>query len=486
MTIENIVRGESKNVEFKVMLPKNSEKYIKTIIAFANTQGGQLIIGIDDQTREIIGVDEDILFRTMDSISNAVSDACTPQIVPNVEPRTLNGKTVIVVTVAPGPNRPYYLKSQGREKGTYIRVAGTSRPAHPEKIKELEMEGARISWDELTCIGYPVTEDAVQKLCSDIMNYRQQAGAAPRNVTKTQLVNWKLLKEIHGSTTASNAFVLLTSDCFPFSKTQCAVFKGTERNVFLDKREFTGPVYEQIEDAVSFVLRNIRLGATIKGLVRQESFELPVEAIREMIINAHCHRSLTEASYVQVAIYDDRLEVTSPGGLYNGLTYEELMSGHSRLRNRTIANVLGQMGLVESWGTGIKRIMKAAEDYSLPVPEFQTFDNMFRVNLFRPLSSGNCTPSEKHRRSIGETSVNHRRSIGEASEKIMINKEALNDTQRKILNLLAENTQLSAAKIAEHIGISRRNVESNMKKLKDQGILIRHGSPKNGYWEIIS
>ena len=77
MTIENIVRGESKNVEFKVMLPKNSEKYIKTIIAFANTQGGQLIIGIDDQTREIIGVDEDILFRTMDSISNAVSDACT-------------------------------------------------------------------------------------------------------------------------------------------------------------------------------------------------------------------------------------------------------------------------------------------------------------------------------------------------------------------------------------------------------------------------
>ncbi|MCI8742458.1 MAG: winged helix-turn-helix domain-containing protein [Lachnospiraceae bacterium] len=82
--------------------------------------------------------------------------------------------------------------------------------------------------------------------------------------------------------------------------------------------------------------------------------------------------------------------------------------------------------------------------------------------------------------------MHHRKSIGEASVKIVINKEALNDTQRKTLNLLAENTQLSAAKIAEHIGISRRNVESNMKKLKDQGILIRHGSPKNGYWEIIS
>ena len=501
MTIEEIVRGESKNVEFKVMLPKDSEKYIKTVIAFANTQGGRLVIGIDDQTREVVGVDEDILFRVMDSISNAVSDACTPQIVPNVEPQTVDGKTVIVVTVAPGPNRPYYLKSKGRDAGTFIRVAGTSRPAHPEKIKELEMEGARISWDELTCVGYPVTEKAVKKLCADITNYRKQAGAPTRRVTKTQLINWKLLKEANGSATASNAFVLLTSDYFPFSKTQCAVFKGTARNVFLDKREFTGPVYEQIEEAVAFVLRNIRLGAAIKGLVRQESFELPVEAIREMIINAHCHRSLTEASCVQVAIYDDRLEVTSPGGLYNGLTYEELMSGHSRLRNRTIANVLGQMGLVESWGTGIKRIMKAAEDYSLPVPEFQAFDNMFRVNLFRPLPpaivpQGNCAPSEKHGRNIGETSEKHRRNTaevsekhrkntGEASEKIVILERELNDTQRKILNLLAENTHLSAARIGEHIGISRRNVESNMKKLKDQGILMRHGSPKNGYWEII-
>nr|WP_304955225.1 ATP-binding protein [uncultured Acetatifactor sp.] len=210
---------------------------------------------------------------------------------------------------------------------------------------------------------------------------------------------------------ASNAFVLLTSDFFPFSKTQCAVFKGTERSVFLDKREFTGPIYEQIEEATTFVLRNIRLGAMIDGLVRKESYELPIEAIREMIINAHCHRNLADDSCVQVALYDDRLEVTSPGGLYNGMTYEELMNGHSKLRNRTIANVLGQMGFVESWGTGISRIIKAAEDYGLPVPEFQVFDDMLRVNLFR-----NSMPIKKDRNG-GEASEKHRRSIGEASEK---------------------------------------------------------------------
>lgn len=117
--------------------------------------------------------------------------------------------------------------------------------------------------------------------------------------------------------------------------------------------------------------------------MRREKYELPPEAIREMIINAHCHRNMLEESCIQVAIYDDRLEVTSPGGLYNGLTYEELMSGHSKIRNKGLANVFSQMGLVESWESGIKRIFNAAKEYGLVEPKVQEFDNMFRVELMR-------------------------------------------------------------------------------------------------------
>lgn len=156
MTRDIMFSGESKNIEYKLTLPDKSEKYIKTIVAFANSQGGKLIIGVDDKTHQVVGVDDDNLFRLMDGIANAVSDSCVPQIIPDIEPQTIDGKTVIVVTVEVGKNRPYYLKSKGKENGTYIRVAGTSRQAYPEKIKELEMEGARISWDELTCVGYPV------------------------------------------------------------------------------------------------------------------------------------------------------------------------------------------------------------------------------------------------------------------------------------------------------------------------------------------
>ena len=296
---------------------------------------------------------------------------------------------------------------------------------------------------------------------------RKKARMAEHSVKKEQLINWKILKQSEGQLLATNAYALLTSDYFSFSKTQCAVFKGTDRAVFLDKREFTGPIYTQIEEAVDFVLRNIRLGATIDGLVRKEKYELPPEAIREMIINAHCHRNLLDESCIQVAVYDDRLEVTSPGGLYNGLTYEEVMNGHSKIRNKGIANIFSQMGLVEAWGSGIKRILNAAEEYGLSKPRFQEFDNMFRVELFRssfPMTNG-------------------KESIGEASEVVW--RTDLNDTQQKIIKLLSEDHQLSAVKLAEKIGVASRNIENNIKKLKEYSILIRHGSPKNGYWEIV-
>lgn len=174
MAKDELFSGESKNIEYKVVVPDKSEKYMKTVVAFANTQGGRLVIGIDDKTHKIIGVDNDILFQTMDALTNAISDSCEPQIIPDIEPQTVEGKTVIVITVEAGKNRPYYIKSQGKAKGTYIRVAGTSRPAHQEKISELEMEGARISWDELTCVGYEVTEEATQALCKDIEDFRKR------------------------------------------------------------------------------------------------------------------------------------------------------------------------------------------------------------------------------------------------------------------------------------------------------------------------
>lgn len=496
MTVEDIIRGESKKVEFKQELPKKSEKYIKTVVAYANTQGGKLLFGVVDDTREIIGIDESILFQTMDSIASAISDSCEPQIIPEIEPYTIDGKTIIVVTVSPEPHRPYFLKAKGKMNGTYVRVAGTTRIASPEKIKELEMEGAKISWDELACVGYTVTENAIKKLCRD-MNTRRKAMQEQKNkneklpaVTRTNLENWKVLRKNSDRYIASNAFVLLTSDFFQFSKTQCAVFKGTDRSVFLDKRTYDGPLYEQIDEAVNFVLRNIRLGARIDGVQRKEFYELPVEAIREMIINAHCHRLMTEESCIQVAIYDDRLEVTSPGGLYNGLTFEEALQGHSKLRNRAIANIFSQIGLIEAWGTGLQRIQSSARAYGLPEPEFIEMPESFRVNLFRQAlptekQSANGEKLKEHQSDVGKMSEERRKNVGKMSEENNIYDPRLNPLQNKIIEMLLLDPHMTAIKLAEEIGISSRGIERNIKILKEQNILIRRGSNKGGYWEVI-
>ena len=120
MVEDTMFSGESKNIEYKVSLPDKSDKYMKTIVAFANTQGGKLIVGVDDKTHQIVGVENDVLFQLMDGIANAVSDSCVPQIIPDIELQTVNGKTVIVVSVEAGKNRPYYLKSKGKDNGTYI------------------------------------------------------------------------------------------------------------------------------------------------------------------------------------------------------------------------------------------------------------------------------------------------------------------------------------------------------------------------------
>ncbi len=285
---------------------------------------------------------------------------------------------------------------------------------------------------------------------------------------------------------ASNAFALLTSDYFQFSKIQCAVFKGTDRAVFLDKREYTGPLYEQIDEALGFVLRNIRLGAKFEGVQRKEIYELPVDAIREMIVNAECHRNMTDESCVQVAIYDDRLEVTSPGGLYNGLTFEEAMGGHSKLRNRAIANVFSQIGLIEAWGTGLQRIRNAAKEYGLPDVEFIEMPESFRVNLYR------MSISQANQRDIGESSVKFGESsakYGENSAKsdvdsVMFIDGIINETQLNIVKMIEKDNRISAAKIAEELKMSVRAIEKNIKELRTMGILIRHGAARGGYWEI--
>ena len=233
------------------------------------------------------------------------------------------------------------------------------------------------------------------------------------------------------------------------------------------------------------MLRNIRLAAKVEGLVRREKYELPPAAIREMIINAHCHRNFLVPSCVQVALYEDRLEVTSPGGLCCGLTLEEALSGSSVQRNRVVAKVFSEMGLIEAWGTGLGNIRKAAKAYGLPNPEFIEMPNTFRVHLYRK------APAGERRGDAGEGTVKSsvkgsvKSSVkGSGKSELLSEETRRNGTKKRILAFIAENNLISAAVMADKLSISLRAVEKHIKELRDAGILIRHGSARGGSWEI--
>lgn len=381
--------GENKTVEFKREIPKKHEKFLKDIIAFSNCSGGKVILGIEDITNTVYGIGDENPFKLSDDISNMVSDACIPQIEPDISMKTIEDKTVLVIDVAPGKFRPYFLKSQGKETSSYIRINGTSRPADPRKLQELEMEGQRVSYDSLQDIGQEYNEEKAIKLCRTMEQIAvescqtEEEKESIKKMTIEKLEDFGLLCRIGRDLYPTHAFMLMTDNRFKYAKIQCALFKGITRDVFIDKREFDGPIYTQIEEAYQFVLKHINLGAEIEGVLRRDTFELPIHAIREMIANAVAHRSYLDDSKIQVSIYDDRVEVSSPGMLYGGLDLETAKTGKSRCRNAAIAEAFHYMHIVETWGTGIPRIISRCKEYGLKEPLFEEFGDGFKVTLFR-------------------------------------------------------------------------------------------------------
>ena len=201
MTIEEILAGESKNVEFKENLPEKSIKYMKSVVAFANGTGGKIIFGITDKTREVVGFDKEDVFKKMDAIANAVSDSCEPAIIPDITLQTVDGKTVIVVEVSEGRQRPYYIKALGREGGVYVRVAGTTRLADEYMIKELMFEGSNRYFDQALCTGLNITDEDIDDLCKVMKEqavknaHNEEQKAAIKDVGRQQQRSWGILIE---------------------------------------------------------------------------------------------------------------------------------------------------------------------------------------------------------------------------------------------------------------------------------------------------
>ena len=477
MLIEEILKGESEKIEFKENAKTNT--YIKTVVAFANGNGGKIVFGVKDN-KEIVGVENE--FEVMDGIINAISDNCYPMIVPDISLHTLENKTVILVEIEGGKKKPYYLKSKGMQKGTYIRSGATTRIIEEDYVlKELVLEGENKYFDQQVCHGESVSDEEIEKFCEwleKLARKNSENDTEIRKITRNTLLSWKVLEEKNGRIFPTNAYILLSGkENWEVSrKIQCGVFKGETRSIFVDKKEFEGSIIMQLEKAYQYVLEKINLGSDIVGIYRVDKYEIPPKSIREVIANAVIHRSYLEPNDIQVALYDNRLEITSPGMLLSGVNVKRMKEGYSKLRNRAIASVFAYVNIIEKWGSGIPRIMNEIREYGLQEPEFIIFENDFRVNIYR--KNYNTTQSTQ-----GSTQdrINNTQDI---SEKEKLDIKNLTETDKTIINTIINNPEMSQKQIADNLNWTVNKVKYYMKKFKQKNILKYEGTSQNGKWEI--
>ena len=415
-------------------------------------------------------MDTDSIFQTIDAITNAISDSCEPTILPDITLQTVEDKTVIVVEIFPGKMRPYYIKSKGMVSGTYVRSAGTTRPVTDYMLKELILEGQNRYYDCEICEGLTITPEDIERLCAEMKatairnTLTEGEKLNVKDVTQNVLISWGVLAEKDGAVVPTNAYALLTGQARFQPVIQCAVFKGKDRAFFVDRREFEGSIQNQMEAAFQYVLEKINRGMRIQGMYRQDRYELPVDSAREMIANSVAHRSYLEPGNIQVALFDDRLEVTSPGMLLNGVSIKKMKEGYSKPRNRAIASAYAYMKIIEKWGSGIPRILRECSEYGLPEPEFIDFDGDFRVNMYRQLPEKDWSHTDDTKHDTNDT-------ISE------------NDT--KVLNLIRENPSITQAELREKLQVSIVTVKRLMADLQKRGLIERQGSSRKGKWIII-
>lgn len=445
---ELLRRPEGKTLEFKRDV-SSPEGLVKTVVAFANTAGGVVVVGVDDKSRTVVGVDQPR--RLEERIASLISDSITPRLVPTLEVATWRGRSVVLVEVYPSPVRPHHVVREGELQGTYVRVGSTNRRADPALIEELRRVARGQAFDE-----QPVSE-----LGEDALDFPAAAAAfAPmRRLERRDFLSLGLVTRYQGRRVPTVAGVLLFGrqrlEYFPDAWIQVGWFGGKDRARILDQAEFKGYFHQAIPDAITFVREHMRREVEIGPVRRRELWMLPPDAVREAIINAVAHSDYSQqGAPIRVALYEDRLEVENPGLLPFGLTLEDITQGISRLRNRVVGRVFHELGLIEQWGSGIPRMMAACREAGLPPPKFEELGFRFRVTL-----SGT------------------RVSIPQ-----------VDDVENRILELLREGGGLRTAEIAQRLEMSDRATRARLARLIERGLVRVAGlgprDPQRRYYAV--
>ena len=432
MLEELLTKEEGKVLEFKENT-KSLQKIIQTVVAFANTAGGTLIIGIKDKTKEVIGLAN--ILEEEERIANAIADSVSPLLIPSLQLHTWRDRDLLLISV-PHSFGPYYIKSKGIEEGAYVRFGSTNRLADAATIVEIQRLKEHKYFDEqpnFDCSVNEINFDLAKELFTKIS----------KKMTDRTAKSLGLIVQYHAKELPSNGAVLLFADhyreFFPDAIIRLGRFLGTDKSQIIDQQDLEIPISTALEPIIAFIRRHTSVAAEIGEIRRKNIPQYPPVVVREAVINALLHTDYSiKGTSIQIAIFEDRIEITNPGCLPFGLSFEAALSGISQLRNRVIGRVFRELNLIEQWGSGLGRMINICEQQGIPLPKFEELGNFFRTTLYH------------------------------GANKLVL----IEEWHKPIIEYLKIHKEILPKKAQELWKVTSRTASSRLKKMCEEGMLV--------------
>lgn len=443
---------ESETVELKEAVVDDIKK---EIIALANCNGGQLYVGVrDDGT--VVGLDDPDGVSLQ--ISNMVRDAIKPDVTMFLHYKTIkkDGKDIVAVDVQRGTDRPYYLAKKGmRPEGVYVRQGYSSVPATDTEIRRMIKETDGDRFEAMRCLNQELTFETAKKEFA-----LRGVEFGPQQM--------RTLKLIDQDNLYSNLGLLLSDQCVHTIKV--AVFQGTDQTIFKDRREFSGSLMQQMNEVYDFIDFRNQTRATIEKLYRIDVRDYPEIAVRETLLNLLVHRDYSFSASALISIYADRIEFVSLGGLMPGIDLEDIMAGISVCRNQDLANVFYRLHLIEAYGTGMGKILRAYEGVE-EKPSIETTKNTFKIIL----------PNINAKYETQKASV---LTTEPTTSSAVQTKKSLSNEERVLEYAMFHGT-ITRNDVIELLGVSTSTASRVIRKMVKSNLLKQNGKARNTNYTVI-
>ena len=443
-----ISQGEGLIVEFK---ERYTPRIDQDIVAFANTRGGTLLLGVrDDGT-----VAGERLTNDLKAKINSLTRNCKPAVAVTL----LQVDEVVAVVVPEGVEKPYSCSS-----GYYRRLDATTQKMSHDELRIIFAENEPLPFEEKTVRGFTFDDISETK----ILAFVKETGIRMGSIAVPEFL--RSLKVADQSQVKNAGILFFAKDLYEYlhqAQMTLLAFKGTSRLHIYDRRDVRDDLLTQFNEAVAFLKKHLNVRSEILGVNRKDIYEIPLEALREALVNALMHRDYSiTGTQVSVEVYDDRVEIVNPGGLPKGLSVRDLGTVSIR-RNELIADLFFRLHKVERIGMGIQKMKEAMVAAGLREPTFEP-DRFFRAIFHRASDLA-----------MKERKEGWEKKFGEGSEK------SSEKSSEKILALLEARNTASAREIAVILGLTPRAVEKHIAALKTAGRLKRVGPAKGGRWEVV-